>query len=173
LGAGPIEYRRSRSPASSGVRRCYEQVCALAPYRLEHIDIPWNGTLVSGNLHLCPGTEPRPLIFYIPGCDTMKEGWPHPQFNFAHARGMHVFSFDGPGQAECNLRGIKLTSSNYEEAASTAIDYLVNRPEVDAERIGVYGVSFGSHWGYVWRRAMRECEPLPRQRRRTAISACS
>ncbi|HEX3245047.1 MAG TPA: alpha/beta hydrolase [Chloroflexota bacterium] len=131
----------------SGVRRCYDQVCALAPYRLEHIDIPWNGTLVSGNLHLCPGSGPRPLVFYIPGCDTMKEGWPHPQFNFAHARGMHVFSFDGPGQAECNLRGIRLTSSNYEEAASSAIDYLVERPEIDAERIGVYGVSFGSHWG--------------------------
>ncbi len=96
----------------AGVRRCYDQVCALAPYKLEHIDIPWNGTLVSGNLHLCPAIgPPRPLIFYIPGCDTMKEGWPHPQFNFAHMRGMHVFSFDGPGQAECNLRGIRLTAA--------------------------------------------------------------
>jgi hypothetical protein len=36
----------------AGVRRCYDQVIALAPYRIEHIDIPWNGTLVSGNLHL-------------------------------------------------------------------------------------------------------------------------
>jgi hypothetical protein len=36
------------------VRRCYDQVITLAPYRIEHVDIPWNGTLVSGNLHLCP-----------------------------------------------------------------------------------------------------------------------
>ncbi len=35
----------------AGVRRCYDEVIALAPYRIEHVDIPWNGTLVSGNLH--------------------------------------------------------------------------------------------------------------------------
>jgi dienelactone hydrolase len=131
----------------AGVRRCYDQVIALAPYRLEHLDIPWNGTLVSGNLHLCPNKTSAPLIFYIPGCDTLKEAWPHPFFNAAHQRGMHVFSFDGPGQAESNLRDIRLTAHNYEEAASTALDYLVQRPEVDAAQIGVYGISLGSFWG--------------------------
>ncbi len=131
----------------AGVRRCYGQVIALAPYRIEHIDIPWNGTLVSGNLHLCPNKASAPLVFYIPGCDTLKEAWPHPFFNAAHQRGMHVFSFDGPGQAESNLRGIRLTADNYEEAASTALDYLVQRPEIDAEHIGVYGISLGSFWG--------------------------
>src|SRR5499427_9146657 len=75
----------------AGVRRCYDQVIALAPYRIEHIDIPWNGTLVSGNLHLCPNRTSAPLVFYIPGCDTLKEAWPHPFFNAAHQRGMHVF----------------------------------------------------------------------------------
>jgi pimeloyl-ACP methyl ester carboxylesterase len=131
----------------AGVRRCYDQVIALAPYRIEHIDIPWNGTLVSGNLHLCPHKASAPLIFYIPGCDTLKEAWPHPFFNAAHQRGMHVFSFDGPGQAESNLRGIRLTADNYEDAASTALDYLVQRSEIDPARIGVYGISLGSFWG--------------------------
>jgi dienelactone hydrolase len=131
----------------AGVRRCYDQVIAMAPYRIEHIDIPWNGTLVSGNLHLCPNKTSAPLVFYIPGCDTLKEAWPHPFFNAAHQRGMHVFAFDGPGQAESNLRGIRLTADNYEDAASTALDYLVQRPEIDTEHIGVYGISLGSFWG--------------------------
>ena len=130
----------------AGVRRCYDQVIANAPYRLEHVDIPWNGTTVSGNLHLCPGKEKAPILFYIPGCDVTKENFPHPHFNQPHQRGMHVFSFDGPGQAESNLRGIKLTADNYEDAASTALDYLVQRPEVDAERIVLYGMSMGSFW---------------------------
>ena len=131
----------------AGVRRCYDQVIALAPYRLEHIDISWNGTLVSGNLHLCPNKASAPLVFYIPGCDTLKEAWPHPFFNPAHQRGMHVFSFDGPGHAESKLRGSRLSADNFEAAASAALDYLVQRPEVDATQIGVYGISLGSFWG--------------------------
>lgn len=127
--------------------RCYDKVREYAPYRIEHVDVPWNGTVVSGNLHLAPGGGKKPLVFYVPGCDQTKEAWPHPYYNQALQRGMHVFSFDGPGQGESNLRGIRLTADNYEAAASAAIDYLLQRPEVDGERIGVYALSFGSHWG--------------------------
>jgi dienelactone hydrolase len=45
------------------------------------------------------------------------------------------------------MRGIKLTADNYEEAASAAIDCLVKRPEIDAKKIAIYALSFGSHWG--------------------------
>ena len=130
-----------------GVIRCYDKVRELAPYRIEHVDVPWNGTLVSGNLHLAPGDGARPLIFYVPGCDQTKEAWPHPYYNQALQRGMHVFSFDGPGQGESNLRGIRLTDDNYEDAAGAVIDYLIKRKEVDAKKIGVYALSFGSFWG--------------------------
>ncbi len=131
----------------AGVRRCYDQVIALAPYRIEHVDIPWKGTVVSGNLHLCPGRDKAPLVFYVPGCDTVKEAWPHPHFNPALQRGMHVFCFDGPGHAESNLRNIKVTADSFEDASSAALDYLVKRPEIDAARVGVYAISFGAFWG--------------------------
>jgi alpha-beta hydrolase superfamily lysophospholipase len=130
-----------------GLMRCYDKVRELAPYRIEHVDVPWNGTVVSGNLHLAPGDGPKPLVFYVPGCDQTKEAWPHPYYNQALQRGMHAFSFDGPGQGESNLRGIRLTADNYEDAASAVIDYLLQRPEVDAKKIGVYALSFGSYWG--------------------------
>jgi alpha-beta hydrolase superfamily lysophospholipase len=130
-----------------GVMRCYDKVREYAPYAIEHVDVPWNGTTVSGNLHLAPGGGKKPLVFYVPGCDQTKEAWPHPYYNHALQRGMHAFSFDGPGQGESNLRGIRLTADNYEEAASAAIDYLVGRPEIDSRKIGVYALSFGSYWG--------------------------
>ena len=130
-----------------GLMRCYDKVREYAPYRIEHVDIPWNGTVVSGNLHLAPGEGRKPLVFYVPGCDQTKEAWPHPYYNQALQRGMHAFSFDGPGQGESNLRGIRLTADNYEDAASAAIDYLLARPEIDPEKIGVYALSFGSFWG--------------------------
>ncbi len=125
-----------------GLMRCYDKTREYAPYRIEHVDIAWNGTVVSGNLHLAPGAGRKPLVFYVPGCDQTKEAWPHPYYNQALQRGMHAFSFDGPGQGESNLRGIRLTANNYEEAASAAIDYLIARPEVDPKKIGVYALSF-------------------------------
>jgi dipeptidyl aminopeptidase/acylaminoacyl peptidase len=130
-----------------GLMRCYAKVREFAPYTIEHVDVPWNGTVVSGNLHLAPGAGRKPLVFYVPGCDQTKEAWPHPYYNQALQRGMHVFSFDGPGQGESNLRGIRLTADNYEQAASAAIDVLVKRPEVDPAKIAVYALSFGSFWG--------------------------
>jgi pimeloyl-ACP methyl ester carboxylesterase len=131
----------------SSLLRCDEQVRVLAPYTIEHLDIPWGDTVVSGNLHLAPVDGPAPCIFLIPGCDMTKEMLPHPHFNHAAQRGMHVFSFDGPGQGESNLRGIKLTTTNYEEAASTALSALLERPEIDADRVGLLAMSFGSYWG--------------------------
>jgi dienelactone hydrolase len=130
-----------------GLMRCYDKVREYAPYRIEHVDIPWNGTVVSGNLHLAPGEGRKPLVFYVPGCDQTKEAWPHPYYNQALQRSMHAFSFDGPGQGESNLRGIRLTADNYEDAASAVISHLLKRPEIDPEKIGVYALSFGSHWG--------------------------
>lgn len=131
----------------SSLLRCFDQVRELSPTVIEHVDVPWEGTKVSGNLHLAPVDGPAPTIFFIPGCDVTKEAWPNPLYNQALQRGMHVFSFDGPGQGESNLRDLALTADNYERAASAAIDYLLGRPEVDATRLAVYGISFGSYWG--------------------------
>lgn len=131
-----------------GVRRCYDRVAERAPYPLERLRIPWDGVEVSGNLHLAPGVDgPAPLVFHIPGCDVTKESWPHPHFNQAHQRGMHVFSFDGPGVGQSVMDGVWLTADNYERAATAVLDHLVARPEVDADRIVIYATSFGSFWG--------------------------
>ena len=130
----------------SGVQRCYDKVRELAPYPIERIDVPWNGTIVSGWLHLLPHVTKAPLCIYIPGCDMNCEQSPSPMNNTFHESGMHVFSFDGPGQGQSNMRGIKLTSDNYESAASAVLDYLISRPEVDANRIVVLGDGFGSWW---------------------------
>ncbi|MPZ59844.1 MAG: alpha/beta hydrolase [Propionibacteriales bacterium] len=129
------------------VLRCYDEIRRLSPTTIEHVDVPWEGTVVSGNLHLAPVDGPAPLIFFIPGCDMTKEMVPHPLYNFANQRGMHLFVFDGPGQGESNLRGIKITQDNYEHAASTALTQLVERPDVDESKVGLYSLSFGSYWG--------------------------
>ncbi|HZP96380.1 MAG TPA: alpha/beta hydrolase [Candidatus Limnocylindria bacterium] len=130
----------------AGLRRCYEQVRALSPYRIEALEIPWEGTVVSGYLHLRPGGGKAPLLFYVPGCDTTCESAPSPLENLPQQRGMHVFSFDGPGLGASNMRGIRLTADNFERAASAALDALLERPEIDADRVVAYGGGMGSFW---------------------------
>jgi len=62
-------------------------------------------------------------------------------------RGIAVFSMDGPGQGETRAGGVKCTASNYEAAGKLACDYLVRRPEIDANRLAIMGSSMGSYWG--------------------------
>jgi dipeptidyl aminopeptidase/acylaminoacyl peptidase len=126
--------------------RCYDRVRDLAPYPIERLEIPWADGTVYGNLHLLPDRREAPCVVFIPGCDMTKEMYPYPLANQALQRGMHLLSVDGPGQGECNLDGTKLTADNYERAMSAVVDLLQDRPEVDTDAIGIYGMSFGSFW---------------------------
>jgi pimeloyl-ACP methyl ester carboxylesterase len=44
------------------------------------------------------------------------------------------------------MRGIALTDDNFEQAASVALDALRRRPDVDPDRILVYGAGAGTFW---------------------------
>jgi pimeloyl-ACP methyl ester carboxylesterase len=129
-----------------GLQRCYALVRELSPYPIERIDISWEGAEVGGYFHRLPGVERAPLLFYVPGSDVTAESSPDPTGNLPHERGLHVFSFDGPGQGRSNMRGIALTADNYERAARAMLDALVARPEVDADRIVLYGGGMGGFW---------------------------
>jgi dienelactone hydrolase len=60
---------------------------------------------------------------------------------------MNTLAIDGPGQGESLLRKIWVDEDNYGRAGRAAIDFLVKRPEVDANRIGLHGTSMGTYWG--------------------------
>lgn len=126
--------------------RCFEKVRELAPRPIERVEVPWSDGRVAGNLHLCDSPGPAPCVFFIPGCDMTKEMFPHPLHNPAADRGMHLFTFDGPGQGESNLSDIKLTVDNYESAALAALEVLRKHEAVDSEQVAIFGFSFGSYW---------------------------
>ena len=58
----------------------YDKVRELAPYTIEHVEIPWGeDQTVYANFHLLPGADGRrPASFFIPGCDMTKEMYPAP-----------------------------------------------------------------------------------------------
>ena len=128
------------------MRRCYDEMRKLSPYPIERVEVAWNGTRVGGWLHLNPGTKKAPLMFYVPGSDVTAETFPEPPHNAAFERGMHVFSFDGPGQGSANMAGIRLEPDSYESAAKPMLDALLKRPEIDADRVVTYGTGMGGFW---------------------------
>jgi pimeloyl-ACP methyl ester carboxylesterase len=119
----------------------------IAPYPVERVEVPFDaGKTISCLLHLLPDRRKAPCVIYVPGMDQTKEVFPRVSNSQGIARGMHVISIDGPGQGNSNLQKIRAVGDAYERAGAAVIDYLETRPEIDSERIGIYGVSMGSYW---------------------------
>ncbi len=125
---------------------CYDRICAINDYPLERVEIPWNGTSIQGLFHMIPGRPKAPTCIFLPGMDMCKETAIDPANNPFIKRGFHVLVIDGPGQGISNLRGIKVTHDNYEQAASACVSWLCKRPEVDADKIVSVGFSMGTFW---------------------------
>jgi dipeptidyl aminopeptidase/acylaminoacyl peptidase len=126
---------------------CFEKVMQYADHPIERVEIPFEGNLIQGVLHMLPGRPQAPTIVFCPGMDMTKEALVDPLKHPFVARGLNCLQIDGPGQGTSNIRKIRVTVDNYERAGSAAIDFLSSRPEVDADRIGVSGFSMGSYWG--------------------------
>ena len=92
---------------------------------------------------MTPERKKAPTIIYVPGMDLHKENGINYMNNPFVRRGMNCLAIDGPGQGESLMRKIWVNEENYGRAGTAAIDYLVNRPEVDPEKIGIHGTSFG------------------------------
>jgi len=132
---------------------CHQKVRQYSDYPIEKIEVPWGNQTIPALLHLLPDRKKAPCVIYIPGMDQSKEFFPGSAGNpivtpnpFIQ-RGMHVISVDLPGQGECNLRKIRAEVDNHKDAGKAVIDYLMTRPEIDGDKIGLYGVSMGSYWG--------------------------
>jgi dipeptidyl aminopeptidase/acylaminoacyl peptidase len=127
--------------------RCYKKVCEYSTYRLERVEIPFQDKKIYAVLHLPDTDKPVPAVLLVPGMDMIKEDYPNPNDNQFLNRGMAVMSIDGPGQGETRVNGLTVTLDNYQQAGKAAIDFLTSLPEVDSEKIGIFGISMGSYWG--------------------------
>ena len=130
-------------------RACYDKFIRFAGRPIERVELPFEGKTLSALLHLplrMKAGEKVPCVLYIPGMDGVKEDNPIYGDPFLE-RGIAVLSIDGPGQGETRAGGVKCTASNYADAGKLACDYLVKRPEIDANRLAIMGSSMGSYWG--------------------------
>jgi 2,6-dihydroxypseudooxynicotine hydrolase len=108
------------------------------------IDVPLDGATIPGYLRLpAEGDGPFPCVLLIGGLESTKEE-SYLFENMCLRRGLATFSFDGPGQGEMFF-DVKLRG-DFERYSSAVVDALIERPEVDGDRLGVLGRSLGGHY---------------------------
>jgi dipeptidyl aminopeptidase/acylaminoacyl peptidase len=109
----------------------------------EYLRIPYLGKHLAAVLRKPAGVARPPVVVMVMGLDSAKEEMLAYQETFL-ARGLATLTFDGPGQGEAEydfpIRG------DYEVAVKAVIDWLETRRDVDAARIGLWGVSLGGYY---------------------------
>jgi 2,6-dihydroxypseudooxynicotine hydrolase len=115
----------------------------LAP-PLEYVEIPFGQTRITAYLRRPAAAAAKsPCVVLLGGLDTTKED-ALALTNVLVERGLATLAFDGPGQgAMYEAMGL---IPDFEKAVFAVIDYLQQRREIDAARIGLMGRTTGSHW---------------------------
>jgi len=129
------------------IRDNFDKVIKYSKYPMERVEIPFEGKSIPGIFSLTPTKEKAPTILFIPGMDTNKENGLNHINNPFVIRGMNCLAIDGPGQGESLVRKIWVDDETYVRAGKAVIDYLVKRPEVDPNKVGIHGLSMGTYWG--------------------------
>ena len=110
----------------------------------EHVAIPYEGGASMYGILRKPWHTPKPaVVIVVPGLDSVKEEL-HIYGDDFLRRGMAVLAIDGPGQGEMEFE--YPLRHDYEVPVHYAINYLESRPDVDAKRVGLMGVSFGGQF---------------------------
>lgn len=114
-------------------RECYLNYAKYADRKVEAAWIPFQGKVLPGWWHLPPGYNGGriPAVVSIPGMDGFKEA-----------------SVAMYGDRWLS-RGIPVSMPNWIEAGHAIMDWMVTRPEIDPQRIGVVGQSFGSFFATI------------------------
>lgn len=137
-------------------RRTFDRGVELAQENAERVEIPYEGAVLSGILTRAPGDGPKPLLVMVNGLDSTKEMLfrTGPGAKLA-ARGISSLALDQPGTGEAlRLHDLHAVPES-ERWATPVYEFLAARDDVDADRIGLLGVSLG---GYYAPRAVA-CEP--------------
>lgn len=130
--------------AHKHVVRDYQKALPYFDFPGEHVAIPYEGGATMYGILRKPWHTPRPpLVILVPGLDSVKEEL-HMYGDDFLRRGMAVLAIDGPGQGEMEFE--YPLRHDYEVPIRYAIDYLEHRPDVNASRVGIMGVSFGGQF---------------------------
>src|SRR6266545_6235172 len=109
----------------------------------ERVAIPYEGKQLYGNLRKPAGIARPPIAVMCMGLDSAKEEMDDYENRFLK-RGVATLAFDGPGQGEAEYDFA--VCPEYEKPVKAVVDFIETRSDVDAKRVGIWGVSFGGYY---------------------------
>jgi dipeptidyl aminopeptidase/acylaminoacyl peptidase len=131
--------------AHEQVVQLYDRALPYFDFPGERVEIPYErGAVIPGILRKPWHTPRPPVVVLVPGLDSVKEEL-HAYGDDFLRRGMAVLAIDGPGQGE--LEFDHPMRHDYEAVTGCVIDFLAERRDLDAERVGMMGVSVGGYYG--------------------------
>jgi pimeloyl-ACP methyl ester carboxylesterase len=127
---------------------CYKAALPHMRPAGERVAIPFEGKTLYGVLRKPADASGRatgrsPILIMAPGLDSTKEELHAYEGPFL-ARGIAILAIDGPGQGEAEYE-IPICG-DYERAARAACDWIEKRPDLDAAKIAMWGVSLGGYY---------------------------
>ncbi|WP_310716791.1 alpha/beta hydrolase family protein [Streptomyces lydicus] len=128
-------------------RDCFDRFAAAADPPAERVAVPYEDRTLPGYLFGPPGGPERlPTVIVNNGSDgPVSAAWTLLGAP-AVARGYRALLFDGPGQQSMLFEHGVTFRPDWENVITPVVDFLVARPDVDAERLVLAGISQAGYW---------------------------
>jgi pimeloyl-ACP methyl ester carboxylesterase len=125
-------------------RETFHMAVKLSSGQIEEFNIPFDGALLPGYF-MSAGEGHLPTLIVINGGDSTNEEMVHWIGFAAVAKGWNCFIFEGPGQwSALQLNPGLHLRNDYEAPVKAVVDTLIQRSDVDPERIALIGYSLSS-----------------------------
>lgn len=131
------------------LKETFGKAWSLVTPPFERVQIPYEGHQLDALFYPARGTAGPgfPVVYNYGGADGILLRGQDGEATQYVRRGMSFIDVDGPGHG-ATLREKKLYAPpDSERVARAVIDYLITRPDVDPNRIGLHGSSMGGYSG--------------------------
>ena len=138
----PLENSPGKSKAYNQALSAFADYAKLQDPPIEIVRIPFNGKQIVGYLRVPKNVRPAPLVITIGGLDGRKEN-ASIRNDLYLAYGVAYLALDMPGTGQSTFT---VAAPGAEREFSQVLDFVAQRPDLDAQRVVVYGGSWGGHW---------------------------
>lgn len=127
------------------MQACFRQATSLFATPIERIEVPFAGHKLPGYFWKVDDSgQKRPTLIVFGGIETFAEDCYFMVGNAGAERGYNVLTVDLPGQGVNPDKGLYF-GAQMQFPVKAAVDFALSRPETDANRLAIFGFSWGGH----------------------------